>query len=117
MKIHTLLSAFAAILSLTFSACSPYASHIKRLDADYRAGRIPTKDYYSLRSQLMEGDNQWRANHIASMNTVTANMNQANAVNAYNARTQVYAQPQQVNVNHSGSINHNVNGSVNVYGY
>ena len=112
------------LIALVLGACSPYAEQMKRLDADYRAGRIPTRDYYALRSRMMDGDNQWRSNVAASLNAsaasinqTTANINDQNAINAYNARTRVYAQPQQVNVNHSGYINHNVNGRVNVYGY
>jgi hypothetical protein len=88
------------IFALGVAACSPYVSQMKRLDTDYRAGRIPTKDYYAIRSQMMQGDALWRANFAASMNAAAANLNQTaaninqqNAINAYNARTRVYAQP------------------------
>jgi hypothetical protein len=92
--------------------CSPYSGQMKQLDADYRAGRIPPRDYYALRNQMMEGDANWRAQVSANLNQVSANLNQQNAVNAYNARTNVYAQPQQVNVNHSGTVNQNVSGTI-----
>ena len=118
------LRLFVIAFLFSFAACSPYSSQIRNLDRDYRAGRIPAKDYYAQRSDLMAGDSQWHANFAAGMNAVAANMNQTaanineqNAVNAYNARTQVYAQPQQVNVYHSGTVNQNVNGRINVYGY
>lgn len=90
----------AIVFALFVAACSPYAPLMKRLDADYRAGRIPTRNYYTIRSQMMQGDALWRANFAASMNAAAANLNQTaaninqqNAINAYNARTRVYAQP------------------------
>ena len=40
------------------------------------------------------------------------NMRQQQAANAYNYRTQVLAQPQNVNVYHNGTIRHDVNGTI-----
>jgi hypothetical protein len=89
---------------------------MKRLDQDYRAGRIPARDYYLMRNQLMDADAQWQANTAASLQASAASLNQSAAImnqqaatNAYNARTRVLAQPQQVNVYHSGYLQHDVN--------
>ena len=38
------------------------------------------------------------------------NLQRQQEINAYNQRTQVLSQPQQINLNHSGTINHNVYG-------
>jgi hypothetical protein len=66
-----------------------------------------------LKQSLTYQDEQWRqafgqrlATGIAAASQIQ--QNQA-AVNAYNYRTQVLSQPQQVNVNYSGSVNQNIN--------
>jgi hypothetical protein len=108
------------LLSILFlAACSPYASQIKQLDRAYTAGQINADTYWRSRSQLISADAQWRANAAANMQVAAANiqaqslsyqetLRQQQSVNAYNARTQVLAQPQQVNVYHGGTIRHNV---------
>lgn len=112
-SIRSLLFTLAAFgVSLLLSACSPYTAQLKSLDQDYRAGRIPVRDYHVLRGQMLQADAQWRATRDANLNAFSANLNQStanlNQINAYNARSRVLALPQQVNVQHSGYINQNV---------
>ena len=97
------------ITSYLLSGCaSPYADHLNRLDADYAAGRIPPHAYYPMRAQILEAENQLRANRAAAFRASMANMNEQNSINAYNSRTAVMAQPQTVNVRHSGTVNHSI---------
>jgi hypothetical protein len=110
-------------LSLLLCSCSPFSGQVRSLDRDYRSGRIQPSEYYALRSQALEGDAQWRRDlsHRAALgfalgNQLGRNINDANAIGAYRERTQVFARPQQVNVNHSGTVNHNLGGTVYLQG-
>ena len=116
--------AILSVFPLMFCSCSPFSGQVRSLDRDYRSGRLQPSEYYALRSQALEGDAQWRrdlsqraALGFALGNQLGHNINEANAIGAYRQRTQVYAQPQQVNVYHSGTINHNLGGTVYLQGY
>lgn len=65
----------AACISIT--ACSPYATQIKKLDRDYHAGRISPTFYYAQRSQLTAQDQQWQAQLAANMNKAAEGIKQA----------------------------------------
>lgn len=107
-------------IALSIGACSPYRKDIRNLDKAYAGGLINTADYHNSRSRLQLAEEQWRATVAANLNQLSQNLNQiqqnmnnASAVEAYNRRTNVLAQPTEVNVRHTGYINHNVN----IYSY
>ena len=61
----------------------------------------------------MDAQNLQQQRRLATANALqnmAGNMQRQQEVNAYNARTQVMSQPQQINVNHSGNININHGG-------
>jgi hypothetical protein len=66
-------------------------------------------------------DEQWRqafGQRLATGLAMASQIQQNQAtIDAYNRRTQALSQPQQVNVNYSGTLNHNVNytGTDTVY--
>ena len=70
-------------------------------------------------------DTQWRqqmagafaAGAAAAGQSMQQSYQNQQWLNAYNARTVTMAYPQTVNVRHSGSVNHNVNGTVFLNGY
>lgn len=129
MKNLKFLSLLIALLAI---GCSPYATQFSSLDAAYARGEITGDRYYAEKGRLTALDQQWRSNMAQSMNTFNQNMQQTNQqhhnriqeimsesrqsqlrqeeINAYNQRTQMLSQPQRINLNHSGTINHNVYG-------
>ncbi len=112
---HRLLMFFALLLV----GCTPYTGQIRRLDRAYAAGQIDANTYYAERGRLAAIEQQWGANMAQSINASNAqfqeNMRQQQAANAYNYRTQVLAQPQRVNVYHSGAVRYDIYG--HPYGY
>jgi hypothetical protein len=121
-----------SIISALLIGCSPYASQYAALDAAYAKGEISADRYYSERGRVATTEQQWRANMAQSLNTFNQNNQQImqdnyraqsqiasqyqqsllrqQEINAYNQRTQILSQPQRLNLNHSGTINHNVYG-------
>lgn len=123
-NIYPTVKLIALLLTLFCTACSPYSGQIKRLDSAYASGQIDGNTYWQARSRLEASDQQWRATVAANAQTFSQNMQAQNAqfqenlrqqqaINAYDARTRVLAQPQQVNV--SGTIRHDVNARVYRY--
>lgn len=67
-------------------------------------------------SQIVwQAEQQRQANAQAAFSNLQQNLQRQDEVNAYNERTRALSQP--VNVHHSGTINQNVNGRINIYGY
>lgn len=90
-------------LCIALVGCSPYAKDLAAIEQDYRGGRLSAAEYWNARAQLLHADQAWRANFAQAMQNANAGVQQSiqhqQAINAYNARTQVYQQPQTVNVN------------------
>ena len=57
-----------------------------------------------------QAEQQRRANIQSAIQGFSNSLQHQQEINAYNARTNALAQPQQLNLNHSGTINHNVYG-------
>lgn len=117
-----LFSYFSVLLSLcVLTSCTPYTAELKNLDQAYKSGAISAENYYVTRSNLLQAQQQWSATTSAAVQQASANINQTiqqqQELDAYNARTRALAQPQRVNVYHSGTINHNVNVYPYNYGY
>ena len=121
---------FLPLIALLAIGCSPYTAQFNSLEGAYSRGEITADRYYAEKGRLTALDQQWRNNMARSMNTFNQNMQQTNQqyysgqqqiasqyqqsllrqqeINAYNQRTRVLSQPQRLNLNHSGTINHNV---------
>lgn len=107
-------------LLLLFLGCTPYTKQIRALDSAYKAGQIRPADYVALRSQLAYADDQYRQMQAAQVArglaaagaSIQQNYQNQQWLNAYNTRTMAMSMPQQVNVNYSGTINHNVDGTL-----
>jgi hypothetical protein len=57
-----------------------------------------------------QAEQQRRANIQSAVQGFSNSLQHQQEINAYNARTNALSQPQQLNLNHSGTINHNVYG-------
>jgi hypothetical protein len=110
---------FWALLIILNASCSPYSKHLKQLEADYLSGTISAVQYHGIKTGMLQAEGEWRSNVAAGVaagaNSFNQSMANQEAINAYNYRTQVIAQPRSVyhygtvNHNHFGTINHNVN--------
>jgi hypothetical protein len=135
-KIKVLLG-FVTLTALV-GCVSPYAAQISSLDKDYKAGKINATDYYTLRQSIAYQDAQWHEasndkfgkaltaglmGGAAGVQAVQQQRREDAAINAYNYRTQVLAQPQTYNVNENinatvnANINQNVNGTMYLKGH
>ena len=85
----------------------------QRLDLEMREREIQAQ-YAQMHFQQQQ---QRQAAIQGALYNFQQNLQQQQQINAYNARTDVLAQPQQVNVYQSGTINHNVRVAPNFYGY
>ena len=55
-----------------------------------------------------QSEQQRRANIQSAVQNFSNSLQHQQEINAYNARTNALAQPQRLNLNHSGTINHNI---------
>lgn len=103
---------FLLVASILLTSCSPFHSQIRTLDKAYQSGQVAPETYFPVRQQLLMADAQWQQVNAqrAMMGLAAAgqSFNQSyqnqQMVNAYNNRTMMMAYPQQVNVQHSGTI-------------
>jgi hypothetical protein len=107
MKTLKLLSLQLSLLAI---GCSPYANQFNSIEGAYARGEITADSYYAEKGRLTALDQQWRVNMAHSINSFNQDMQRQQEINAYNARTNDLSRPQQLNINHSGTINHNVYG-------
>lgn len=94
------MSRFVPLLAFILIGCaSPYASHIRRIDADYRAGRLSYRDYISRRATYESADASWRGEQRARAQVLAHNLHQA---------SQNYATQQQLQMERSLYYNNQI---------